>query len=147
MKPEIDRVFSEVSTWKTFPNPPQGGWLRAGRRAVGLSLKRLGKLSGRTPQAVRDAEQRELDGSISLGRLREIAAAMDMELVYGLVPRGGSVEELLKGRARERATLLLDKAQHHMRLENQLNDQYEQNEEVDALSELLLRENPAVLWT
>ena len=145
MKAKVDRVFSEVGK-VDMPNPPQGGWLRAARRAVGLSLKRLGKLSGRTAQSVKDAEVRELDGSISIGRLREIGAAMDMELVYGLVPRGGSVEELTFQRAVDYAKRIRQRTHQTMVLEDQAVYGVDEEKKVTELAKKIIAQKPDAVW-
>jgi transcriptional regulator with XRE-family HTH domain len=52
---------------------------------MGLSLKQLGKRLKITPQGTKEIERREKDGSLTLQRLWEVAAALDKQLVYGLV--------------------------------------------------------------
>jgi transcriptional regulator with XRE-family HTH domain len=65
---------------------PEGGWLRAVRRASGLCLKDVGGVLGVTPQAIHSLEKSENIRSISLKQLDSAAGAMGFRVVYALVP-------------------------------------------------------------
>jgi transcriptional regulator with XRE-family HTH domain len=56
---------------------------------MGLTLAELAKRLKITPPAVRSFEMAEAEDRITLGSLRRVAAAMDCELVYALVPHSG----------------------------------------------------------
>ena len=45
-----------------------------------------------TKQSLQSIERREIEGSITLKTLRDVANGMDMELVYGFVPKDGSLK-------------------------------------------------------
>lgn len=145
MNPVIHRNFKHPVDAKSLRRPDMG-WLNAARRALGLSLQRLGKLTGHSAQSVKDAERRELDGSISIGRLRDIGAAMDMELVYGFVPKGGSVEDLLYERALVYAKLIRERSHQTMVLENQLPYGIDDSQKTAKLAERIVAEKPMALW-
>lgn len=66
-------------------------------------------------------EQREKEGSISLKSLRESAWALDMELVYGFVPKDGSLDALIDCKARELAAQIVSRTSTTMNLEDQGN--------------------------
>jgi predicted DNA-binding mobile mystery protein A len=68
---------------------PADGWLRQVRRARGVTQQSLADALGCKRQACAQLERSEARGAISLYSLRKAAAAMDCELVYALVPRGG----------------------------------------------------------
>lgn len=80
---------------------PEAGWIRTIRTGVQMGLRQLGNRLHVTPQAVQRIEKREQDGSITLRRLKEVAEAMDMDLVYGFIPKDGSLNALLDRKARE----------------------------------------------
>jgi transcriptional regulator with XRE-family HTH domain len=63
-----------------------GHWVQFTRRALGIPSAALAERLQVTQQAVTKFEQNELRGAISLGRLEELAAAMDCVLVYGFAP-------------------------------------------------------------
>jgi predicted DNA-binding mobile mystery protein A len=75
--------------------PPPTGWIKAVRTALGMSLQQLGNNISITKQSLTDIERREKDGSITLKTLRDAANALDMELVYGFVPKDGSLDALI----------------------------------------------------
>ena len=66
---------------------PSGGWLRTVRQALGLTQATVSAKAGVSQQAYAQFENGEINSTISLGRLRHAAAAMDCELVYFLMPR------------------------------------------------------------
>jgi len=82
---------------------PPDGWIQAIRTAMNMSLRQLGRRLALTPQGIKSIEKREKDGSLTLKHLREVAEALDMEFVYGLVPREGTLEAMLERKAREKA--------------------------------------------
>jgi len=94
---------------------PSAGWIRAIRQALGLSLKTVAGRLGQTPQAVKQAEESEAAGTISLRRLEAAADAMGCRLVYAIVSRKGSLS-MLAGADENDA---LDSVQRTMALEGQ----------------------------
>ena len=64
---------------------PSTGWIKAIRTAIGMSMQQLGNKLNVSKQGILDIEKREKDGSITIKSLKEIARAMDMQLVYGLL--------------------------------------------------------------
>lgn len=70
-----------------MPPPPRGGWLRAIRQALGMTTRQLAARIGIAQPTLVQAEKSEVDGRISLAQLRRIAAALDCDLQYVLVPR------------------------------------------------------------
>ena len=142
-------LAGEDATLRQLRARPYRGWIHAARGAFGLSLRKVGTLLGISAQSVKDAEQRELDGSISLGRLREVAAALDMELVYGFVPKGGSAEAVLRARAYRVAEQVYQRTYQTMLLEDQVPYGMEQRkaEEIAEIAAIIEEEQPELLWT
>lgn len=83
--------------------PPQSGWLRAIRDALGMTAAQLGARLGITPTSVFEMEQREVDGSVTLKTLEKAAEALGCKLVYALVP-DESLEATVQRCARKLAT-------------------------------------------
>jgi transcriptional regulator with XRE-family HTH domain len=80
---------------------PVGGWLRTMRQVLNLTQATVAEKSGISQQAYAQFETGEASSTISLGRLRHAAAAMDCELVYFLMPRQAQAKSVAK-----RATVL-----------------------------------------
>jgi predicted DNA-binding mobile mystery protein A len=94
---------------------PSAGWLRAIRQALGLTLKAVADRLDQTPQSVKQAEESEAAGTISLKRLETAADAMGCRLVYAIVPRKGSLSTLAGATEND----AIDSVQRTMALEGQ----------------------------
>jgi predicted DNA-binding mobile mystery protein A len=125
---------------------PPTGWVRALRVALGMSMEQLGKKLGITKQSVLSVEKRERDGSITLKALSEVAAALDMKLVYGFAPKDGSLEAMIERKARERAREIVLRASHTMRLEEQENSVNRISNAIEEKTFLFKNELPKILW-
>lgn len=99
-----------------------------------------------TKQSVREMELREKEGTITLKRLREAADALDMQLVYGLVPKDGSIEKLIDRKARELAMQIVARTSTTMKLENQENTKKRLKKAIEERTETIKNELPKMLW-
>lgn len=133
------------SAAKVVAMPPTG-WIKAIRTAVGMSMQQLGNKLSMTKQSVRDIERREQEGSITLKSLREAANAMDMNLVYGLVPKDGSLDQLIDRKARELATKIVMRTSNTMKLEDQENSKARLEKAVEERALSIKNEMPKILW-
>jgi DNA-binding XRE family transcriptional regulator len=66
---------------------PRIGWLKLYRRSHKLTAGELAKRMGVTRHVPLRFEKAEARDAITLRSLRKMACAMDMELVYGLIPK------------------------------------------------------------
>jgi predicted DNA-binding mobile mystery protein A len=99
--------------------PPASGWIYAIRYAINMSLRQLGNRLSITPQSVKEIEEREKNGTISLKILMQVASAMNMKFVYGFIPGDQSLDGMIEKRAREMAETIVKKASIQMSLEDQ----------------------------
>lgn len=141
---QLDRKLQTFQSLEKF-SLPLGGWIQTIRKTLQMSLRQLGNRLSVTPQSVSEIEAREKDGSITLNSLRLAGEALDLKLVYGFVPKDGSLEKLIESRAREIATQIVDRASLTMKLENQENSSSRLNQAVEELIEELKR-HPKKLW-
>ena len=93
-----------------------------------------------------DMEKREKDGSITIKSLREIARAMDMQLVYGFVPNDGSLDALIEKRATELATQIVMRTANTMKLEDQANSKKRLETAIRERAAAIKNELPKILW-
>jgi predicted DNA-binding mobile mystery protein A len=142
---QLDRKMAPLKAVRNSP-PPSDGWVHALRTALGMSLQQLGRKLGITPQGAKDLERREKEGSITLQRLREAAAALDMQLVYGLVPKDQSLEKMIEQRAWQLAKEIVMKTSHTMHLENQGLDDTSLRDAIEKRAMKLMNELPKELW-
>ena len=78
---------------------PTAGWIYSIRQALGMSMRQLGNKMGITPQSVKEIEEREKSGTITLKVLRQFGQVLNLKLVYGFIPSDGSLEKIIEQRA------------------------------------------------
>src|SRR5580658_6588447 len=122
---QLDRAVAPFRATQTSPRPPKG-WVRAIREAVGISSSDLAERMGTSRQLTLHQEKAESEDRITLKSLRALAQALDCDLVYALVPRVGSLEELVDKRARAKAKANVLGVEHSMALENQASGNLDQ---------------------
>lgn len=110
---QLERKLKGFTSAQKAPIPPTG-WLKAVRVSLGMSLQQLAYKLSITKQSVQEIELREKEGNITLKNLRETADALDMQLVYGLVPKDGTIENLIDRKARELATRIVSRTSNTM---------------------------------
>jgi len=98
---------------------PSRGWLRAIREALGIPGEQIGQTIGATKQGIQWFERSEAEDRITLRNLRRVAEAMGCELVYAIVPKSGSLQDLAESRVRAEATKRVLSVEHTMALEGQ----------------------------
>ena len=95
---QLDQILERFRGLENAPKP-RIGWLRTVRLTLGMSMRQLGDRLGISPQAVAQLEEREAQGTVTLDSLQNAARAMDMKLVYVLLPEEGSIESMVEARA------------------------------------------------
>ncbi len=125
---------------------PPTGWIKAIRTAIGMSMQQLGNKLNVSKQGIMDMEKREKDGSITIRSLKEIARALDMQLVYGFVPNDGSLDALIEKRATELATKIVLRTSNTMKLEDQGNTNQRIEKAIKERAEEIKNEMPKILW-
>lgn len=145
---QLQQLASKMEAFNPLKNVaiPPTGWIRAIRLALGMSSQQLGNKLAITRQGVQDMERREKDGSITLKSLNEAAKALDMKLVYGLVPNDDSLEALIDRKAKELAMQIVLRTSNSMRLEDQENSEKRIKKAIEERAEAIKRDMPKNLW-
>jgi len=145
---QIEQLESKIKIFSptTKIASPPTGWIKAIRLALGMSLQQLANKLSITKQSVRDMELREQSGSISLKSLREAARVLDMEFVYGFVPKDGSLDALIERKARDLALKIVSRTSHTMSLEDQKNSKKRLKKAIEERTTLLKHKKPKILW-
>jgi predicted DNA-binding mobile mystery protein A len=128
---QLDRALVPFQAAKANPRPPKG-WVRAIREAIGISSNDLAERMGTSRQLTLQQEKAESEDRITLKSLRTLAQALDCDFVYALVPRTGSLEDLVDARARVMAKANVLGVEHSMALENQASGNLDQAIEAEA---------------
>lgn len=142
---QLENKLNGFSTAQKVVAPPTG-WLKAVRVSLGMSLQQLADKLSITKQSVQEIELREKEGTITLKSLREAANALDMQLVYGLVPKDGSIEKLIDRKAKELATQIVSRTSNTMKLEDQENTQQRLKKAIEERTAVIKNELPKILW-
>jgi predicted DNA-binding mobile mystery protein A len=142
---EIDRLFQQYPLLRVHLQPAKGGWLRTIRSALGMTATQLGRRIGVSQNAVSEAERSEAEGRITLNTLRKIAAGLNCEVAYALVPRA-ELDIIVYNSANQAAHRLVGDAAQGMALENQATDASAQAAEVGAVRENLIAAGSNKIW-
>ena len=142
---QLEHKLNGFNTAQKVVAPPTG-WLKAVRVTLGMSLQQLADKLSITKQSVQEIEMREKEGNITLKSLRETANALDMQLVYGLVPKDGSIDKLIDRKARELAIRIVSRTSNTMKLEDQENTKQRLKKAVEERTAVIKHEQPKILW-
>ena len=147
-KLQLEQLESKIKVYVPITKVavPPTGWIKAVRLGLGMTLQQLANRISISKQSVLEMEQREKDGSISLKLLRDSARALDMELVYGFVPKDGTLDALIERKARELAIKIVNRTSNTMKLEDQENSENRIKKAIDEMTALLKNEIPKILW-
>mgnify|MGYP001443651492 CR=1 FL=1 len=142
---QLNNKMAVFATLKQIAVPPTG-WIKAIRMSLGMSMQQLGNKLSISKQGVLDIERREKEGAITIKSLREIAKALDMQLVYGFVPNDGSLEALIEKRANQLAKEIVLRTSNTMHLEDQGNSKNRIEKAIEERAEKIKTEMPKILW-
>ena len=144
----LDKLDNRIEKLKEFGNisQPQSGWVNSVRLALSMSLRQLGNMMSMKAPSVKEIEQREVEGSISINVLKKFAEALDMNFVYGFVPKDGSLEEMIKKRALVKAKEIVGRTSINISLEDQKNSDERLKKAIEERAEEIIREMPKYLW-
>ena len=105
------RAFAKDATLRT-------GWITYIREAMCITQNTLAKLVGLNQSTILQIEKREVAGRVTLQTMQKIAAAMNCDFVYAMIPKQ-ELADFLKSKAIEKATRIVGQADVHMTLEDQ----------------------------
>lgn len=142
---QLNTKMASYANLKQIAMPPTG-WIKAIRSALGMSQQQLGNKLSITKQSVQEIEQREKEGSITLKSLKEVARAMDMQLVYGFVPNDGTLDGLIDRKAKELARQIVMRTSNTMKLEDQQNSTQRLENAIQERANAIRIEMPKILW-
>jgi len=144
----VEHADRKLTVFKSAENEiiPSRGWLNVVRTALNMTLQQLGGRLNITAQSAKDVELREAAGTITINRLREAAQAMNMKLVYGLIPMDGSIEKMIEKRALTLAREIVLRTSQSMKLEDQENSSERIEKAIKEKSREIIDELPRYIW-
>lgn len=142
---QLDKKLVQFYNLEKVVVPPNG-WIYSIRKGINMSLRQLGQRLSITPQSVKEIEEREKNGTISLKVLNQVASALDMYFVYGFIPKDKTLAKMVESRAFELAKQIVERASIQMNLEDQKIDEIRLRQAVKEKAEELSQEIPSILW-
>lgn len=125
---------------------PSSGWVYSIRKALGMSMRQLGKRMGITPQSIKEIEEREQNETISIKVLRQFGKSLNLKLIYGFIPQSGTLEEIIETRANELAIEIVNRTSISMKLEDQENNPARIQKAIKEKANEIKTEMPKYLW-
>lgn len=125
---------------------PHKGWINTIRTTLNMTREQLGTKLKLTKGAVQKIEEREATGQITLNKLRDVGQALDMQFVYGFVPRDGTIENLINLKAKKLARKIVLRTNQNMKLEDQGISDSKINDSIIDLANEIKREMRKSLW-
>jgi len=144
----IDQTDRKLRPFKTAAEviiPPRG-WINTIRNVMKMSLSQMGKRIGITAPSVKEIEEREVSGAISLNTLRSAGKALNLKLVYGFVPIDKSIRNTIDLKAMELAATIVLRTSHNMMLEDQGISETRIRKAIKLKTEEIKRSMPKALW-
>jgi len=124
---------------------PKEGWVKTIRQTIGMNTRQLGERCNVSSERIIKIEADEAEGRTTLNTLEKAAKAMDCKLVYAFVPLSG-ILEFIEKTAENKAKAQLERASHHMVLEDQKVSNQALNDQIEILKDELLRNNIKSIW-
>lgn len=125
---------------------PERGWIKTIRNTLNMTMAQLGTKLNITRQGVRKIEESEANGTITLNTLKEVATAIELKLVYALVPKDGSIDDLIQIKAEKLAQKIVLRTNQNMKLEDQGIGDEKISKTIKELANEIKREMRKSLW-
>ena len=142
---QLDIKIVKLSKLEKVVVPPNG-WIYSIRQGINMSLRQLGIRLSITPQSVKEIEEREKNGTISLKLLKQVASALDMYFVYGFIPKDKTLGKMVDKRAFELARQIVERTSIHRSLEDQKNTETRPKKAIKEKADELAKDLPTILW-
>ena len=125
---------------------PQRGWIHTIRTSLNMTMEQLGNKLNITRQGVKRIEESEANSTITLNSLKGVAKAMDLKLVYALVPINGNIDDLIQIKAEKLAKKIVLRTNQNMKLEDQGIGDEKLAKTIKELANEIKREMKKSLW-
>lgn len=124
---------------------PTAGWIRTIRISLGMRATQLAKRLGVTPQTIKDYENSEEAGTITVATLKKVAKALECDLQIFLVPQN-SLEAIVRNQALKAAKKIIGHVDLQMKFEAQGSGKHFKQKQIKELAEEIARELGKELW-
>jgi predicted DNA-binding mobile mystery protein A len=144
-KIQLSQVDEQLESFKKVAGVPRKGWINTMRTSLSMTATQLAERLNMSPQALLALEKREEAGTITLNKLKEIGAAMELRLVYGFV-HAETLEKMVERKATELATKIVMRTSRQMELEDQKISDQKLKKAIKERTGEIIRSLPKNLW-
>ncbi len=138
------QLDKQLSKYKDLTVPGRG-FIFEIRKALEMSTYQLATRMGLSQSTIKNFEENECSGTISLNSLEKVATALGCKLVYALVP-DETLEDTIYQQAKLRARKISKGIFKTMALEKQSTSNEEHETLIEEIAEELVRSNKRELW-
>jgi predicted DNA-binding mobile mystery protein A len=144
----IEQLDQKLAVFKDVEKVtvPQKGWINTIRTTLNMTMEQLGTKLKLTKGAVQKIEEREAIGQITINKLKDVGEALDMQFVYGFVPKDGTIDNLINLKAEKLARKIVLRTNQNMKLEDQGISDEKINDSIKDLANEIKREMRKSLW-
>jgi predicted DNA-binding mobile mystery protein A len=142
----LDKKYNRIKNISSDLIAPDSGWINTVRTVLNMSLKQLSRRLKVSPQNINQLEIRERDETISIGKLRAAADALNMNFVYAFIPKDGTITSMIDKRALQVARDIVLRTSNSMGLEAQKNTEERLEKAIKDRAEKIKQEMPKHLW-
>jgi predicted DNA-binding mobile mystery protein A len=144
----LGQVNSKVKAFASLGNipPPGQGWINGIRTALNMTLEQLAGKIGISAQSLSEIEKREKGGSVNIKSLKQISKALNMKLVYAILPQQGDLENMIEETAFKKAKEIVNRTTQTMALEDQAVTGTRLEQIIEDKKNELIIEMPKYLW-
>lgn len=144
-KLQITQIDEQLKCFKDTVNVPTKGWLNTIRTSLSMTASQLAMKLKTSPQAILALEKREVEGKITIKKLKEMGAAMELKLVYGFVHEN-TLEKMVENKAMQLATKIVMRASRQMELEDQKISDKKLKKAIQDRAAEIIRNLPKNIW-
>ncbi len=142
---QLDQKLAVYKDAQVVLIPPKG-WINTIRTTLNMTMDQLGAKLRLTKGAIQKIEEREAIGQITINKLKDVGEALEMQFVYGFVPKNGTIENLIHLKAEKQAKKIVLRTNQNMKLEDQGISDEKINDSIIDLTNEIKREMRKSLW-
>ena len=142
---QLDQKLAQFKETGMVVVPPKG-WIGTIRTALNMTRDQLANKLGLSKGGIQKIEERETTGQITLNKLQEVSEALDMQFVYGFVPKDGSIDSLVNIKSEKLAKKIVLRTNQNMKLEDQGIGDEKIEFAIKELADEIKREMRKSLW-
>ena len=141
-KEHLEKRFSVL---RKLISVPKSGWIKIIRNSYGMTSQQLANRLGVSQPSVINLEKSEIEKTIKLETLENVANALNCDLQYCLVPRV-PIDDYISRQATKKASYMLKEVTNSMELEDQAVDETRKRSIFERFYQECIKNPRKYLW-